>query len=370
MLPSLRQSTSGAARRTVFLLFAIAVAALAFPTAKWAAHAQLAGPVVVVVDDAVRPAGESAAVDRREKVQAEPPDQIAVPEVEYLPRPSRFEKQVLAALEKPLDIEFSKMALEDCIDYLRKESKIPMWLDRTTLTDEGTALDQPITLQLKATRLESVLNLLLQPAQLAYLPENEVLMITTSAKAGEKLITRTYPVRDLVQVPKRPDDKSPEGKSTGDKATGTQPAIPANSGGEKGPTPPDANSTETKPSTGAANQVLKQGFGGGGVQGGGVQGGGVQGGGMGGVVRQSQPNDGMDYSSLMNLLSVSIEPDSWEELSGPGSMMPHRNTRSLVIRQRWDVHRQILQLLRDLREAKRLSANAKSQAAGLRGESP
>lgn len=59
----------------------------------------------------------------------------------------------------------------------------------------------------------------------------------------------------------------------------------------------------------------------------------------------------------MNLLSTSIEPDSWEDLSGPGSMMPHRVTSSLVIRQRWDVHCQILQLFRDLRESMRLTAN-------------
>ena len=286
MLPSLRQSTSGTARRTVFLLFAIAVAALAFPTLKWATHAQSAGSVVVLTNGALQSAGTAAAeaVDRREKAGAESQDQVDVPDVEYLPRPSKFEEQVLAALEKPVDIEFSKLALADCIDYLRKESKIPMWIAEQSLTDEGIALDQPVTLQLKATRLESVLNLLLHPAQLEYVPENEVLMITTMTKAGENVITRTYPVRDLVLVPKLPDDDSPD-----DKSTGTRPEVPANTGGEKGPTPSDPNSTETKPSTGAASRVLKQGFGGMGMGGGGMGGGGRGGGGMGGGGRFARP---------------------------------------------------------------------------------
>src|SRR6185369_12394382 len=69
---------------------------------------------------------------------------------------------------------------------------------RATLTDEGVALDQPITLKLAGVTLRSVLKLLLEPVQLTYVIEDEVMKITTSAKAGEKLTTRVYPVGDLV----------------------------------------------------------------------------------------------------------------------------------------------------------------------------
>ncbi len=366
MLPSLSQTASGSARRTLLFLTAIAVAALAFPTLKWATQALSAGPVVVVVDDGTASPGgkKGTAVDRREKSGAEPSEDVPVPEVEYLPRPSKFEEQVLKALEKPIDVEFSDMALEDCIDHLRIESKLPIWFDKQTLTDEGVALDSPVTLKLKATRLESVLNLLLHPRQLEYLPENEVLMITTMTKAGESLITRTYPVRDLVYVPKLPGDDAP----------GTQPDVPANqpgnTAGERGQSPAEAKPAETKPSTGAANQVLKQGFGGGGMgggmgmggAGGGAGGGGRGGGGMsGGMPRYVRPRDGLDFTSLMNLISSTIQPDSWEDLSGPGSMMPHRNSGSLVIRQTLSVHRDIQQLFGSLREAKRLAPDGKVQ---------
>ena len=62
-----------------------------------------------------------------------------------------------------------------------------------------------------------------------------------------------------------------------------------------------------------------------------------------------------DYTSLMNAISTTIEPDSWEELSGPGSMIPVHVSGSLVVRQTWNVHRKVLQLLRDLRAARELA---------------
>lgn len=344
MPTSLSQTTPGSSRRTLLRLAAIAVVALALPTLKWGAHTHSAGPGVVVGDDAAQPAGGGAATDRREKSPADSFWQVAAPEFDYLPRPSKFEEQVLAALEKPLDVEFSRLALQDCIDYLWKESKIPMYIDRQNLTDEGIELDQPITLKLKSTRLESVLNLLLHPVELAYFPENEVLKITIMSKASEKMITRTYPVRDLVMVPKLPDDES----------TSQRPEVPASSGAQKGPTPSNANPTEKKRSTGAANQVLKQGFGGGGRSGGMSPS-------VGASVLPGYGPGYMDFLGLMNLITTTIQPDSWEDLSGPGSVMPYRTSGSLVIRQTWDVHREVLQLLRDLREAKRLAKNSKKE---------
>jgi hypothetical protein len=61
-------------------------------------------------------------------------------------------------------------------------------------------------------------------------------------------------------------------------------------------------------------------------------------------------------SQLVDSLKKTIEPDSWSELSGDGEIRYVNQTDSLVIRQTWSVHRQVVQLLRDLREAKRMEA--------------
>src|SRR5262249_44204837 len=54
------------------------------------------------------------------------------------------------------------------------------------------------TLKLDGISLRSVLKLLLEPLQLTYIIEDEVMKITTATSAGAKLSTRVYYVGDLV----------------------------------------------------------------------------------------------------------------------------------------------------------------------------
>ncbi len=108
------------------------------------------------------------------------------------------EEKMRRSLDKPTNVEFTDLALEDCITYLHEFHGINIWMDKQTMTDEGIALDSPITLKLAGVSLRSVLKLLLEPVQLTWVIENEVMKITTSTKAGEKLSTRVYPVGDLV----------------------------------------------------------------------------------------------------------------------------------------------------------------------------
>ncbi|HEY3966243.1 MAG TPA: hypothetical protein VGM05_16910 [Planctomycetaceae bacterium] len=60
------------------------------------------------------------------------------------------------------------------------------------------------------------------------------------------------------------------------------------------------------------------------------------------------------YSDLEEALVKTIDPDSWSDLSGPGEISYMKESGSLVIRQTWNTHRKTLQLLRDLRAARRL----------------
>ena len=102
------------------------------------------------------------------------------------------------ALDQPTTVEFLDLPLEDAITFLKEYHNINIYIDKATLTDEGVAIDQPVTLKLAGVTLRSVLKLLLEPVQLTYVIEDEVMKITTSSKAGEKLQTRVYPVADLV----------------------------------------------------------------------------------------------------------------------------------------------------------------------------
>jgi hypothetical protein len=63
-------------------------------------------------------------------------------------------------------------------------------------------------------------------------------------------------------------------------------------------------------------------------------------------------------AQLIQVMTCTATPDSWEDLSGPGSVVYVSEIQCLLIRQTSAVHREILQLLRLWREAKRMERAA------------
>jgi len=135
--------------------------------------------------------------------------------VDYLPRPTKIEQKILDALRKPTTVDFLDLPFDDCVTFLSQYHKIPMWLDKKTLLDEGVAYDQPITLKLKDISLRSVLRLILEPMSMSYVVADDVMQFSAAPNA---MITRTYPVGDLCQERMIGDDKASTNKTVpGDK---------------------------------------------------------------------------------------------------------------------------------------------------------
>jgi hypothetical protein len=353
MLSSLKQSNSRVAGRTALVLGILAFGALAVPTLQWVAETGLAGQPNLSGTDV--PA-ENEAQGNQVPAKASRPT-AAEPAIadEYFPRPTAAERQILEALEKPIDVSFQGTALEKCIESLATQAKIDVWINQDKLTEEGVAIDQPITLKFKGRRLESVLNLLLSPVQLTYIYEDEVLKITTSASASDILITRTYPVGDL--CPDFAKISPPFGGAGGGFFAVGDLRSDCNDS-EEGSGHQAMNTNAIRP---PLQSALFQAFGGGGSgRGGAPAEDNAQPQENGPAKKSAVPHYGITV--LMDAISSTVEPDSWELLSGPGSMMPVEATRSLVIRQTWSVHKKVLQLLRDLRAAKRLPQGATARA--------
>jgi hypothetical protein len=116
------------------------------------------------------------------------------------------ESRILDALGKPTTVEFLDLPLEDALTFLKEYHNINIYIDKATLTDEGVAMDQPVTLKLAGVRLESVLNLLLQPVLLDWLIGDEVLKITTRTWADANPEVRTYDVQNLIDAGHSPED--------------------------------------------------------------------------------------------------------------------------------------------------------------------
>ena len=56
-----------------------------------------------------------------------------------------------------------------------------------------------------------------------------------------------------------------------------------------------------------------------------------------------------DFDSLIELITTTIVPESWEEVGGPGSIADFATTLSLVVSQTKGVHKQIADLLDQVR---------------------
>ena len=56
-----------------------------------------------------------------------------------------------------------------------------------------------------------------------------------------------------------------------------------------------------------------------------------------------------DFDSLIDLITSTIKPTSWDEVGGPGSIRPFETNLSLVVSQTQEVHEEIVDLLEQLR---------------------
>ena len=109
------------------------------------------------------------------------------------------EERLRLKLREPTEVDFLDTPLRDCLAYLKDHHWMQIWPDEQALTDEGVAIDTPVTLSLKGVPLETALNLLLTPLQLDYVFEDEVLKVTTRAETVEMFSAEFYSVRDLLE---------------------------------------------------------------------------------------------------------------------------------------------------------------------------
>jgi serpin B len=110
------------------------------------------------------------------------------------------EAAIIQALDKSVELAYTDVSLDNAIEHLARQLKVPLWIDRATLTDEAVALDQPVTIHQSGITGRSALKLVLNPVSLDWVVADEVLKVTTSSKVAESLDTRVYDVFDLVAI--------------------------------------------------------------------------------------------------------------------------------------------------------------------------
>jgi uncharacterized membrane protein YgcG len=108
------------------------------------------------------------------------------------------EQRITEALDDIATLEFIETPLSDVVEFLKDNHDIPIEIDNKALDDVGLSTDVPVTRNLKGITLRSALRLMLRELDLTYMIRDEVLMITTPEEAETQLVTKVYPVADLV----------------------------------------------------------------------------------------------------------------------------------------------------------------------------
>ena len=272
-----------------------------------------------------RNAGPGAAL-----VVAQAPKQAEAKDETAAARRPRIED----VLNKSMDLEFKETPLREVASQLTQKTGVTFYLNAKTLSDAGVPLDAPITGVFRNLKLRTILALMLQDLDLAYMEiEEEAFLITTPDHAESRLVIRVYDCRDLLamEAPKGSDEFLPIApvRMSGGGFFAVQDEVPARGG---------ANQSQPSNPPAAPDPP-----------------GGGRGGGIGEVPTRPITRHELRADRLVNLITTNVSPQSWDAVGGPGSISEYNGL--IVISQTGDCHNQVEHLLNMLREAAGLEAS-------------
>jgi hypothetical protein len=113
------------------------------------------------------------------------------------PRRRTAEARIVAALERPVQASFHEQSLTRVCDELTSQLGVPVRCAKK-LEEASISIDTPITGEFPIAPARVQLRRLLRPLELTYVIRDEALLITTPEDAENRLTTRVYDVRPLV----------------------------------------------------------------------------------------------------------------------------------------------------------------------------
>jgi hypothetical protein len=116
------------------------------------------------------------------------------------PLPTDYIEKILdTPLKGPL--RFEDQPLNEVIDFIREEYKLPMMIDISYLEQVAISPDTEITIDLENISLRSALNIITQQPGLedtCFAVIDEMPMITTEEHTADSMFVRVYPTEDFV----------------------------------------------------------------------------------------------------------------------------------------------------------------------------
>ncbi len=238
---------------------------------------------------------------------------------------SEANRRVSLKLRDPVPISFEANKLVNVIDYLRNTTGVNVFVNWAAIEAAGVEPDAPITLQLSNVPAEQALRLVLAQVGSEFDPVtysiiDGIVTVSTERDLQKTTDRRTYDIRDLlVQVPNFTD----------------APQF-------------DLNEALSNTSSGGSG-------------GGGGGGGGDIFGDDGGETNEEQPSRGELIEQIVNLIQDSIgRQEQWAAYGGDVSSVSELNGQ-LIVKSTPENHRQIDELLAQLRETRATQISVESR---------
>jgi general secretion pathway protein D len=245
--------------------------------------------------------------------------------------------KVNEALGRRLEMDFVDRPLSDVALYLTDVTGVTFHLQRKKLEEASVSETTPVTSHFKDIRLKTWLDLALEELELTYVVRDDIVVITTPEHAEATMEVRVYDCRDLLAMP------APVGADKWLPATRRAAGV---SGGFF--SMPDEPAAAASAKTQGAAGAPAPGRGGGGFGGGPMASGADPYSGNDGPGRPLSEHD-LRVESLITLITGNIDPDSWDDVGGPGSI--HEYNGLIVVTQTGQTHDKIERVLDMLRAA-------------------
>ncbi len=281
----------------------------------------------------------------------------------YLDCDEAAKRRIESKLDHPVSVDFEKTPLDQAMAHLAQELDDTVLIDHEALDDVALDPRVPVTAHWKNVPARQVFTWLLDPLDLDYCVAGEALVITTPDERELHLETRLHSGRGIVfeyEVPKGQYSPPPwyhydrygrwsggymggmgamgaggmggmggmmgggggiaglgSGNAGGvDLVLGTDPSVPQEE-------TPDA-SGEEEADTAAREPKPPE--------------------------PESETKYVIDVDGVMEQVTATVDPESWEDVGGPGSLAFFTPTLDFVVRQEDSVHRQIDALFTSLRD--------------------
>jgi len=276
-------------------------------------------------------------------------------------RLSPVELGIQQKLSQNVEVQFINRPLSEVLDTMASMAGVNIYADVEGMAAEGVTTDTPVTINLtQPVMLKSALNLILEPLRLSYVIQHEVLRITSEQARDANTFAIVYNVADLII----PIPNFVPGYNVGLPAAIREAHRQIGYGGVVQPVsmgPLTIAANELDPASRLSSGVLAQTNAHGMLPNSGTRPSMPLGspGSMGGAALA-------DFDSLIDLITSTTAPESWDAVGGPGAIESFATNLSLVISQTQDVHDQIADLLEQLRRLQDLQVTIEVRFITLR----